>query len=248
MAECHPVGFQWVDRGQARAAPRSSTSTRGSPGPARWRTCTCRTGPAVTSCSSARWSTTCCPAGTTSASTSPRTPTPPTSCREDFTSTPRTSTGCSPGYDPATRSYDNATWQPTGERDLTLHPPALRLPGAEAPLRPLHAGAGRSRPAGSPRRTSAGSPPRWSRAAAGSARRRGSTRSAGPSTPPACSTSAPPRSCSCCSATWAGRAAASWRCAGTPASRAPPTSRPCSTCCPATCRCRGRTTSAWSTT
>jgi formate dehydrogenase major subunit len=27
------------------------------------------------------------------------------------------------GYDPATRSYDNATWQPTGERDLTLtHP------------------------------------------------------------------------------------------------------------------------------
>jgi formate dehydrogenase major subunit len=27
------------------------------------------------------------------------------------------------GYDPATRSYDNASWQPTGERDLTLtHP------------------------------------------------------------------------------------------------------------------------------
>ena len=27
------------------------------------------------------------------------------------------------GYDPATRSYDNATWRPTGERDLTLtHP------------------------------------------------------------------------------------------------------------------------------
>ena len=65
-----------------------------------------------------------------------------------------------------------------------------------------------------------------------------STRSAGPSTASARSTSAPARSCSCCSATWAAPAAASWRCAGTPASRAPPTSRRCSTCCPATCRCR----------
>ena len=27
------------------------------------------------------------------------------------------------GYDPATRSYDNATWRPTGERDLTLSHP-----------------------------------------------------------------------------------------------------------------------------
>ena len=51
----------------------------------------------------------------------------------------------------------------------------------------------------------------------------------------ACSTSAPPRSCRCCSATSAAPAAASWRCAGTPASRARPTSRRCSTCCPATC-------------
>ena len=68
--------------------------------------------------------------------------------------------------------------------------------------------------------------------------RAGLLASAGPSTPSACSTSAPARSSSCCSATWAGPAAASWRCAGTPASRARPTSRRCSTCCPATCRCR----------
>ena len=50
----------------------------------------------------------------------------------------------------------------------------------------------------------------------------------------------PPRSCNCCSATWAGRAAASSRCAATRASRARPTSRRCSTCCPATSRCRTR--------
>ena len=35
------------------------------------------------------------------------------------------------------------------------------------------------------------------------------------------STSGPPRSCSCCSATWGAPAAASWRCAATPASRGP---------------------------
>ena len=70
---------------------------------------------------------------------------------------------------------------------------------------------------------------------------RSATRSAGRSTPSACSTSAPRRSCSCCSATSAGPAAASWRCAGTRASRARPTSRRCSTSCPATSRCRTRT-------
>ena len=63
----------------------------------------------------------------------------------------------------------------------------------------------------------------------------------------ACSTSAPPPSCSRCSATSAGPAAASWRCAGTPRSRAPPTSRRCSTCCPATSRCRTRTPTRTST-
>ncbi len=36
---------------------------------------------------------------------------------------PRTAAGCSPATTPQTRTYDNASWQPTGERDLTLtHP------------------------------------------------------------------------------------------------------------------------------
>ena len=88
-----------------------------------------------------------------------------------------------------------------------------------------------SRSAGVGARTPAASgPPRWS------------TRWAGRSTASACSTSAPARSCSCCSATWAGPAAGSWRCAATPASRARPTSRRCSTSCPATCRCPTRPT------
>ena len=56
-------------------------------------------------------------------------------------------------------------------------------------------------------------------------RARSRTPWAGPSTPSGRSTSAPPRSCSCCWATSGARAAASRRCAGTPASRAPATSR-----------------------
>ena len=41
---------------------------------------------------------------------------------EDFSDTEE-SDGLFSGYDPVTRTYDNASWQPTGERDLTLtHP------------------------------------------------------------------------------------------------------------------------------
>jgi formate dehydrogenase major subunit len=41
---------------------------------------------------------------------------------EDFSDT-EDSDGLFSGYDPVTRTYDNASWQPTGERDLTLtHP------------------------------------------------------------------------------------------------------------------------------
>ncbi len=45
-----------------------------------------------------------------------------------------------------------------------------------------------------------------------------------------------PRSSRACSATSAGPAAASWRCGATSASRAAPTSRRCTTCCRPTCR------------
>ena len=115
--------------------------------------------------------------------------------------------------------------------------PALRVPGAQAALRPLHPGDG----AGDLRRARRSTFLQVCEAVtANSGRDRttaGSTRSAGPTTRSACSTSAARRSSSCCWATWAARAAGSWRCAGTPASRARPTSRRCSTCCRATCRC-----------
>ena len=100
---------------------------------------------------------------------------------------------------------------------------------------------------GSPRRSSSRWPRPSRRTPAGTGPPRSCTAWAGPSTPWACSTSAPPRSCRRCWATWAVRAAASWPCAGTPPSRARPTSPPCSTCCPGTCRCRSRTTTAMTT-
>ena len=70
--------------------------------------------------------------------------------------------------------------------------PALRLPGAQAPLRPLHAGDGRARLRASRARTSS----RVAETLIGQLGPRahdgaGSTRSAGRSTPPACRSSAP---------------------------------------------------------
>ena len=115
--------------------------------------------------------------------------------------------------------------------------PALRLPAAAQALRPLHPRARR----GDVRRL-ARAVPRGVRGAvrqlrAASARAPSATPSAGRSTPSACSTSAPPRSSSCCWATSGARAAASWPCAATRRSRARPTSRRSTTSCPATCRC-----------
>ena len=120
--------------------------------------------------------------------------------------------------------------------------PALRLPDPQAALRPLHAGDGRSEVCGIPPEpflevVRGGRPRNSGRERTTALRLRGRL---DPAHASACSTSAPRRSCSCCSATSAAPAAASWRCAGTPASRARPTSRRCSTCCPATCRCPTR--------
>ena len=126
--------------------------------------------------------------------------------------------------------------------------PALRLPAAEAALRAA------TRPSSSPRTAAAASRTssrrrRRSDRQLRAARRpaRSATRSAGRSTRSASSTSAPRRSSSSCSATWAGRAAGSSRCAGTPRSRARPTSRRCTTSCRATCRCRTPSSTAAST-
>ncbi len=129
---------------------------------------------------------------------------------------------------------------PTGRARRDAPASALRLPDPEAPLRALHAGAGR----GGLRRARE-DVPRGRRGAlptrpAASARRdllRGRLDAA---LDRACRSSAPRRSCSCCSATSGGPAAASSRCAVTPRSRARPTSRRSTTCCPATSRCRSR--------
>ena len=130
--------------------------------------------------------------------------------------------------------------------DRTLAASALRVPGPEAALRPLHPGDGRAglrHPAG---RLRPGLP---SLVVANSGRERppafvlrgrlDPAHDRRPVHPHRVDPAAAAR------ATSAGPAAASWRCAGTPRSRAPPTSRPCSTCCPATCRCRTRGTTTW---
>ena len=124
------------------------------------------------------------------------------------------------------------------QRDPTLQHPRCVYPAAEAALRALHAGA---------RRAVCGMPQeqflRGRRRLHVSARARrrpapSAMPSAGRSTRPACRSSAPRPSCSCCSATSDGPAAASWRCAATRRSRARPTSRRSTTSCPAICRCR----------
>ena len=104
--------------------------------------------------------------------------------------------------------------EPHQRRDAAA--PALRLPGAQAALRPLHAARWSRRSAACRRSCSRRSPTRSSpqlrpRPHDGVRLRVGWTQH----TRRRRSTSAPPRSCSCCSATSAGPAAASWRCAAT---------------------------------
>ena len=203
MAECHPVGFQWVMEAKARGAkvfhidPRftrtSAVARRARPDPGRQRHRPARR---------ARQPRAERRHGLPRVRHSP-TPTPrPSSARTS--ATPRTSTGSSPATTPrsgrTTRpagrtrarirrrrpaSRDEAASRTTGPtstgraatlrgdpvarpgtprpRDDTLAGPALRLPGAEAPLRPLHPGDWSRRCAASPRRRSPGSPTRSSR-------------------------------------------------------------------------------------
>ena len=118
----------------------------------------------------------------------------------------------------------------------------MRLPGAQAALRPLHAGDGRRRLRGQPGE-------QFLEVAEAITENSGRERTTafvllGRLDPPHRRRAVHPHRgdpAERCSATSAGPAAASWRCAGTRASRAPPTSRRCSTCCPATSRCRTRT-------
>ena len=113
----------------------------------------------------------------------------------------------------------------------------LRLPTGEEALPAVHAGA-RRRPVRLQRRglpAGCGEPSRGTRAP--SERARSVTPSAGRSTRSACSTSAPPRSSSSCSGTWAGRAAAFSRYAVTRRFRARRTSRRSTTSSRGICRC-----------
>ncbi len=105
------------------------------------------------------------------------------------------------------RRAESARGEP--KLDPTLAAPALRLADPQAPLRaatrPRWSSASAACPQDAVRARSASCS---SRTPGASARRRSCTASAGPSTRSARSTSAPRRSCSCCSATWAGPAAA----------------------------------------
>ena len=292
MAECHPVGFQWVMEAKARGATVIHVDPRFT-----------RTSAVADLHVPIRAGTDIAfLGGLINYVLQQREVLPRLRARlhqrgddltEDF-ATPRTSTGCSPASTASTGYYDIDTWRyegvevqaAAGERDqrptrTSAHPSAVSAgrPRRDARLRrrrrrtatPRHATRRCSTRAACSRCSSGTSPatrpemveevcgvPQDQFAEVCAARHRELRPGpddrvrvqpwAGPSTPSACSTSAPPRSCSCCSATWAGPAAASWRCAATPASRAPPTSRPCSTCCPATCRCRTRTGTTTSTT
>ena len=283
MAECHPVGFQWVMEAKARGAkvihidPRFTRTSRGRrparPAAGRQRHRLPRRDhqlhpeqrevlPRLRRRLHQRGDD---PAARTSATSTTSTASSPATTRRAARTTPSSwlyegqdehaaagsATSRQGRADPRARARRRAArrpgtssaatvrrWStPACTRDETPAAPALRVPGAQAALRPLHPRDG----AGDLRRA----PGAFLRGVRGRHRQQrprpdhhaGSTRSAGPSTRSACSTSAARRSSSCCWATWAARAAGSWRCAVTPASRARPTSRRCSTCCPATCRC-----------
>ncbi len=122
-----------------------------------------------------------------------------------------------------TATYDTTTWAFETEevprfdgdgtvrvpkRDETLHAPALRAERAAPPLLALHRRAGRGRLRHAARALRGDLRAARRRTAGASGRPRSPTPSAGRSTRSGCSTSAPRRSCRCCSVTWDGRAAA----------------------------------------
>ena len=112
MAECHPVGFQWVMEAKARGAtiihvdPRftRTSAVADMHVPLRAGTDIAFLGGLINHVLRT---------GTTSASTSSPTPTRRRSCART-SPTPRTSTASSPGFDPESGSYDTETWQYEG--------------------------------------------------------------------------------------------------------------------------------------
>ena len=282
MAECHPVGFQWVMEAKARGAkvihvdPRftRTSALADQHVPIRVGSDIAFLGGLIKYVLDNELDFREYVVAYTNAATL---------VREDFQDTEDLD-GLFSGYDEETGSYDGSSWQyalhdedastdAEGEASSGSHGAGHELGGRGATLD--HSRVLRDETLQDPRcvyqvlkrhyarytpemveqvtGVAAGAVPRGRRGhhgqqQAATARRAGCTASAGRTTRPACSTSAAPRSCSCCSATWAGPAAASSRCAGTPASRARPTSRRCSTCCPATSRCRSPVSTTASTT
>ena len=115
MAECHPVGFQWVMEAKARGRDGHPRRPAVHPHQRAWPTCTCRSGPAPTSPSSAALiNHVLQQRARTSASTSSPTPTPPTIIERGLPATPRTSTASSPASTPSSRTYDLDSWQYEG--------------------------------------------------------------------------------------------------------------------------------------
>ena len=270
MAECHPVGFQWVMEAKERGAkvihvdPRFTRTSALADlhVPIRAGSDIAFLGGIVNYIlENERWFSEYVAAYTNAADDH----------RRGVRATPRTSTACSPAGTPRRRAYDlddlavrgQATVAAGGQREAGR--PGEQAHGAHGGGRHRRAARGPTRRSSTRAASSSsckrhfrrytpelveevcGVParalPRGRRGAvrrtpAASARPPSATRSAGRSTPSACSTSARPRSSSCCSATSAGPAAASWRCAATPRSRARPTSRRSTTSCPATSRCR----------
>ena len=112
MAECHPVGFQWVMEAKERGAkvihvdPRF-TRTSASP------TCMCRCEPAATSPSSAASSTTSSPTSASSAPYVEAYTNASVIITDEFRDTEDLG-GLFSGWDPDSGSYDIETWQYEG--------------------------------------------------------------------------------------------------------------------------------------
>ena len=105
-----PVG----DGGQARAAPRSSTSTRASRARARWPTCTCRSAPAPTSPSSAGSINYILAERALLPRVRPRTTRTRRRSSARTSATPRTSTASSPAGIPRRRPMTPRSWEYEG--------------------------------------------------------------------------------------------------------------------------------------
>ena len=148
MAECHPVGFQWVMEAKARGAkvfhvdPRFTRTSAMADRhvPIRAGSDIVLLGALINHVLTER--------AATSASTCWPTPTPPTIVSEDFRDTEDLD-GLFSGFDPETRTYDPTSWAYEGRRTSRRRASGRR--GGAAGSTPRRPG---------PRRTARAAPPR----------------------------------------------------------------------------------------